>query len=986
MEFSVLGPLCVTEGGEEIVIRKGISRRLLLALLLQLRDVVSSSALMDLLWGEDLPQNPANALQIQISYLRRTLAAGSADGAQPIRTRAGGYAIDIDPDQLDLHRFEQMVAALPADAERTPPYAVGEMLDLVDGALNLWRGEAFADLGGEPFVAGTITRLEEMRWRCVETRLDLLLRLGRHGEVTETAADLIVAQPLRERLYEQLMLALYRSGRQADALATYDRAREKLLDELGLDPGPDLQKLQVAVLTQDAELDLVPFEAPGPTEPAHVRLPAPEVLSNVPLPATDLIGREAELARIAEMTGRHRMVTLTGPGGAGKTRLAVELARVAPDCSVWFVDLGDVELPDLVAQTVAVAVGAKVGPGRDPADSVAAMLSTECGLLVLDTCEHVVGAAARVASAVLRRAPDVRVLATSRRALGIGGEIAWPVPPLGIAPPDATDPTVIAAAGSVQLFCARAQAVRPDFALTSDNAGDVAAICASLDGLPLAIELAAARTDVFEPATIRTRLRDLFDLLTDGAADASARQQTLRGTIEWSVGLLTDAQRAYFARLSVFAGGFDLTAVCAIASDQESSAHGDNALDLLAGLVRNSMVVRDGPDRYRLLDTLRAYAAELLADLDADDARRRHALHYTGVAEALELAIRGINQGDALARLRAEVPNFRAAAEWSFAVGDLDIATRLSGALAWFWTLDGHLDIADHYLRQAVEFTDAPSAARARVLWGYSLLVASLGDLDEALAAGRLSTELAREAGDDAAIGAGLNAVAVAQWALGDIAGSIISHDEAIERFVAADDIWGESVCRTLRARTALDTFADDADGLLAAAVDAAERSGDAHVIALALGLVAQRCERDGDLTTALTRAEESLRLHDSIGYLEGAISSLHLLARLETKLDHHDAAAGHLCRALRLARKVQHAAALCEALEGLAILAHRVGDHDRAAVILAAVGEERAARKLAVRPDDADALDAVRDVEVGIGARRASIDEIVDEILADEG
>ena len=981
-----MGPLRVTEGDDEIVIRKGISRRLLLALLLQSRDVVSSSALMELLWGEDLPQNPANALQIQISYLRRTLAAGSIGGAQPIQTRAGGYAIDVAPEQLDLHRFEQLVAALPAGIVASDPSEITGMLDGADEALRLWRGEALADVAGEPFVAGTITRLEEMRWRCVETRLDLLLLLGRHREVTEAASDLLVAEPLRERLYEQLMLALYRSGRQADALATYDRAREHLLDELGLDPGPELQKLQVAVLAQDPALDLVPLERPDPApESADRPSPPPSLLTNVPLPATELIGRGSELARIGEMTERHRMVTLTGPGGAGKTRLAVELARVGPCCTVWFVDLGAIEMPDLVAQTVAVAIGAKIGPGQDPAESIAAMLSTECGMLVLDTCEHVLGAAGHVASAVLRRTAEVKVLATSRRALGIGGEVAWPVPPLGIAPPDATDPEEIAAAASVQLFCARARAVRPDFTLTADNAADVAAICAALDGLPLAIELAAARVDVFEPATIRSRLRDRFELLIDGAVDASARQQTLRGTIEWSIDLLSGAQRASFARLGVFAGGFDLDAACAIGSDRDDRARDDEVLDLLAGLVRHSVVVRDGPDRFRLLDTLRVYAGDLLAELDADETRRRHALHYTGVAEALELAIRGINQGEALSRLRAEIANFRAAAEWSVVVGDLDIATRLSGALAWFWTLDGHLDIANHHLRQAVEFTDAPPAARAKVLWGYSLLVASLGDLDEALDAGRRSTDLARESGDDAAIGAGLNAVAVAQWALGDTSGSIASHDEAIDRFVAVNDIWGESVCRTLRARTAMDIDAPDAEDLLAVAVDTAERSRDAHVIALALGLVAQRQERAGDLTVALANAQGSLRLHDSIGYLEGAISALHLLARLETKLNDMDAACAHLCRALRLGRKMQHAAAICEALEGLAILAHRENDHERAARILAATEGERISRKLSVRPDDAESIEAVRADVGGVDfGRRATIEELVDVILAD--
>ena len=327
----------------------------------------------------------------------------------------------------------------------------------------------------------------------------------------------------------------------------------------------------------------------------------------------------------------------------------------------------------------------------------------------------------------------------------------------------------------------------------------------------------------------------------------------------------------------------------------------------------------------------------------------------------------------------------RAAAEWSVVVGDLAIATRLSGALAWFWTLDGHLDIANHHLRQAVEFTDAHPAARAKVLWGFSLLVASLGDLDEALEAGRLSTTLAREADDDAAIGAGLNAVAVAQWALGDVEGSIRSHDEAIERFVTAPDIWGESVCRTLRARTALDIAAPDAEALLATAVEAAERSRDAHVMALALSLVAQRHERDGDLRAALTDAAESLRLHDSIGYSEGAISALHLLARVETKVGDGAAACTHLCRALRLGWKMQHAAAICEALEGLAVLAQQDGEPERAAELLTLVDEERRARKLTIRPDDAEAVAAVRAAVADvIVRRRVTLGDLVAEILAE--
>ena len=263
------------------------------------------------------------------------------------------------------------------------------------------------------------------------------------------------------------------------------------------------------------------------------------------------------------------------------------------------------------------------------------------------------------------------------------------------------------------------------------------------------------------------------------------------------------------------------------------------------------MVAVDGGDRFRLLDTLRAYAAELLADLDADDTRRRHARHYTQVAERSESLVRGVEQGEALARLRAEVPNFRAALEWSLSIGDLDIATRLAGSLAWFWVLDGRLDVADRHLRRAIAIDSVPAETRAKVLWGYSLLVAGLGHLDEALETGEASTALARQSGDGAAIGCGLNATAVAHWALGDLDAAVAAHDEAIERFVAVGDLWGESICRVLHARTALDRGDADSEDHLRAGLAVARRCGDAHVIGIALGLLAHLQANHGEPDTA---------------------------------------------------------------------------------------------------------------------------------------
>ncbi|HVM52254.1 MAG TPA: BTAD domain-containing putative transcriptional regulator [Acidimicrobiales bacterium] len=952
MEFGVLGPLQVRAEGDEVEIRAGLSRTLLVALVLRAPDPVSADALIDLLWREDLPRNPANALQIQVSYLRKVLSAATL-GSQPIVTRPGGYALDVEHDAVDYRRFERLVTGVPAPDSAQSAAQAEAALRRLDEALSLWRGEALADVAGEAFALAAATRLEEMRWSAHELRNDLLLALGRHRDVVGEVGSLAADQPLRERFHEQLMIALYRCGRQADALRAYEAARSALVEQLGLDPGPGLQQLEQRVLAQDPALDWLPLDPPVDDGPD----PAGSLdwrRSSVPAPTTTLIGRESELARIRDLMARGRLVTLTGPGGAGKTRLAIELAteqsRAGP---VWYVDLGAIDLPELVAPTIAAAVGATTGPADDPIDVVASAFAAESGLLVLDTCEHVLAGAARVTSMVLRRAPGLRVLATSRRSLGVAGEVAWPVPPLAVALPEGQLVEEIATSPAVRLFAERAQAVQPDFELTGQNAGDVAAICLALDGLPLAIELAAARTDVLTPAAILGRLQNRFDLLVEGAADAAVRQQTLRGAIDWSVELLSEEQRRFFARLGVFAGGFDLPA-----AEHVAGAGTGDALELLTGLLRHSMVVRDGPERFRLLDTLRAYAEDLLAELDADETRRRHAEHFVAMAEHSEATIRNTAQRDALALLRAESPNLLAALEWSETVGDLEVAVRLAGALSWFWALDGRLDAADRHLRRAIAIDTVPAALRSKVLWGYSLLVSALGDLDEGLRAGHLSVELAREAGDDVAIGAGLNALAVAQWALGDMDAAAVSHDEAIERFGAAHDIWGEAICRVLRARTALDVGEADGEERLRAGLEAARRCGDAHVIGIALGLLAQLHGRRGALSEGIQAATESLALQESIGYAEGTVSALHLLARLRFDADEDECARELVLRGLRLAWKMQHAAAICEALEDLAQIEHRQDAPARALELLATARAERRRRGLPLRVGDRPAVD----------------------------
>ncbi len=405
VRLDVLGPLEVTVDGESVDIRRGIPRAIVVALVVRAREVVSVGTLAELVWADDQPMNPVNALQLQVSYVRKRLGGGSA--GQPVATRPGGYVLMVDDDDIDARRFERVVRDA-AQLASTDPLASADMFET---ALGWWRGAAFADVLGEPFVLGEATRLEEMRLTALEERNDVLLTLGRHAELVGELTGLVNEHPLRERFQAQLVLALYRSGRQADALRAFARARGTLVDELGIDPGPELRRLEQQILTQDPELD---WRSPATEHPVDVSLsnvsshattavPA-RAAAQLPMPVTALVGRQVETAKVRQLLDRSRVVTLTGPGGGGKSRLALEVAHDVlndvggqtdrPVSDVWYVDLGPVDDSEQVAATVAGSLGIPTVPGEDAAVAVAASLAPRRGLLVLDTCEHVVAGAA----------------------------------------------------------------------------------------------------------------------------------------------------------------------------------------------------------------------------------------------------------------------------------------------------------------------------------------------------------------------------------------------------------------------------------------------------------------------------------------------------------------------------------------------------------------------------------------------------------------
>jgi predicted ATPase/DNA-binding SARP family transcriptional activator len=719
----VLGPLEVRVGfGEPVEVAGPRLRALLLRLALDPDRVVLTGQLVDAVWDEDPPAGAANALQSLVSRLRRLLP-------DVVETHPAGYRLALEPDAVDAVRFQALAAAGRDELGRDPRQAGRTLRE----ALALWRGPALADAAGAQFAAAAVARLEELRLGALEDRIDADLAGGGHDTVLAELDELVTANPLRERLCGQLMRALAAAGRQADALAAYQRLRERLAEELGIDPSAELQAVHVGVLRGE------PGQAPA----------APR--TNLRAQITSFVGRADDLARIAAALAGARLVTLTGHGGAGKTRLAGEAAarllERMPD-GVWMVELGSVADPSDLPQAVLAPLGARelgLLPARGatalpPLERLVEAVGDKRLLLVMDNCEHLVGAAAALVDHLLGRCPRLRVLATSREPLGITGEVLHPVGPLPM-PDEDVPPDQAVRYPAVRLFADRAAAARPGFAVDAATVGPVLRICRALDGMPLAIELAAARVRALSPAQVAARLDDRFRLLADGGPPVLPRHRTLRAVIDWSWELLGDAERVLLRRLSVFAGGATLTAaerVCA-APDLEGLA-ADEVLYLLAALVDKSLVVAGdteatGEPRYRLLETVRAYAAERRQQAGEDQAlRRAHTGHFLELAERAEPELRRADQLTWLARLSAERDNLHAALRAAADGRDAALTLRLVAALAWYWFLRSARAEAGEWLGKALALPgEAPPALRAQAL-AFRAMFAISGGLDFARA------------------------------------------------------------------------------------------------------------------------------------------------------------------------------------------------------------------------------------------------------------
>ena len=884
LEFRVLGAFEVASDGRVLEIGSPKQRALLAMLALHLNRVVPLDMLVEELWGERLPASASASVQSLVFRLRRSLSEVCRDGGACLRSREPGYVLEADPAQVDAYRFEGLLARGQDALAQGDAEAAAEALR---EALDLWRGPALADLSDRHFARLEASRLDEARLAATEELVEAELALGRPAQALVRLEPLVVEHPLRERAWGQLMVALYRLGRQADALRAYQRVRRILGDELGLEPTPWLRRLEEQILAQDPELEgpqarepmaakrneqrAVEVSRPGDTvvflftdieastrrwegdqkamaedlarhdelmqgavqggggrvfahtgdglcaafptastalaaavgaqrvllreswnspvplkvrmaihagaaEPrgdnyvgptlnrtarllslgfggqvlcsqaaadlarddvppdvslldlgehdladlsrpervfqaAHPELPStfPPLRSpgrrrhNLPATLTSFVGRAHELDEIRGLLAESRLVTLTGMGGSGKTRLALEVAAGALDTfpdGVWVVELGALPDPALVPSTAATALGV-VTTGLSPTtdavtERLCEYLQLRQVLLVLDNCEHLVEAVAHLAHALLAACPGVTILATSREILGMAGEVAWRVPTLSLPAAGTTDPEDLAASDAVALFCERARAAQPGFGLSPANADAVAQICRRLDGVALALELAAARIRILGAHDLARRLDQRFRLLTGGARTAVPRHQTLQATMDWSYDLLPAAEQAALRRLAVFPASFDLDAAEAVVQggDDQAPAEGD-VLDLLSRLVDKSLVAVESQGvevRFRLLETVREYAAgKLAAAGETATARRQHRDFFLSLASTHEdpaEPTRTWSSGDWIRRADADHDSFRAALEWSLTQGDDEAAVRLAAALwrYWWWT------------------------------------------------------------------------------------------------------------------------------------------------------------------------------------------------------------------------------------------------------------------------------------------------------------
>jgi predicted ATPase/DNA-binding SARP family transcriptional activator len=778
LEIRVLGPFEVLFGGRPANV-SGSKRPCLLALLgLRRGRVVGVDELIGALWGKELPAAPRNALQHHVARLRAAL------GQESIAASPDGYA--LTGATVDALRFEELLGEARGALREGDARAAADSVAL---ALGLWRGPALHGLTNTAWFSAEARRLEALRVDALEEQFETALALGDHCEIVSPLRATLEESPFRERLWGQLMLALYRSGRQADALETFQEARRVLSEQLGLEPVPELRRLQEAILAHD------PAIAPVPV--------APRRRGNLPAPSTSFVDREEERAQVLELLREHRLVTLTGPPGVGKSRLALEALRSLESeirDGGWLVELARAGGAADVARLVAHAVDAR---GADPLARVIARLRDAEAILLFDACEHVIEETARAASAVLAGCPGARVLATSREVLHLAGEVRVIVAPLALPDPESADG---AGSAAVQLFAARARAARPGFELTPEAAPVAAEIARRVDGLPLAIELAAARMNVLGLAELRSLVERRLPLLRDRAPSDAARA-ALGTLVEWSYDLLHADEKTLLHQLAVHRGGACLPSLIAV-----GASHGldeTTVTYLLGALVDKSIVSVSFPAgyaRYDLLDTVRDYARERLAESGGlAAARKAHAEYFATLADRARTELRGRDWQAWTRRLELENDNLWAALTYARDAPDPAIAIRLAAPLGWYFSLAERVSEGRHFLEVALAAAsdDAPVELRIELLAFLCFLATEELDLDAAIEAGERGLALAATAPAPSESALVRVTLSLAFAHSGDHERAAALADEARVGYNAAGDGWGAAVSTLVRAGVA---------------------------------------------------------------------------------------------------------------------------------------------------------------------------------------
>jgi predicted ATPase len=893
-------------------------RALLIALALEPGHAVQKATLVDWIWGERPPADAANALQQLVSRLRKALPDGVVEG------QTDGYRLTVEPDAVDAVRFERLIGQSRTDEDLRQSKLLRE-------ALELWRGAAMQDVGlqDSPAFDAAVTRLNGLRLAAMEDRFEAEIRLGHGAGLVTELTDLVTAHPLRERLAGALMRALVAAGRDSEALLAYQRTREALADALGVDPSPELSALHVALLRGEL----------GPRKETRK--------TNLRAELTSFVGKDADVAAVRELIAGHRLTTLIGPGGSGKTRLATETARMLlgdlPD-GAWLVELAAIGADGDVAQSALDGLGLRdallgEAPNAEPADRLIAAIRERDALLILDNCEHVIESAAAFAHRVLGECQRLRILATSREPLGITGEALWRVVPLAL-PAEGADPAEIESSPAVRLLRDRASAVREDLTIDARTSTAMARVSRALDGMPLAIELAAARLRTMSLEQLANRLDDRFRLLTGGSRTSLPRHRTLRAVIDWSWELLTEAERVVLSRLSVFSGGASLEAA-------ESVCAGDaeDVLGLLTALTEKSLLLTEGDraPRYRMLGTIKEYAAGRLAEAgETDFARRAHLAYFTELAETAEPHLRRAEQLEWLAALEAEHDNIGSAVRGAIAAGEAHGAMRLAAGAGWYWWLGGHKAEGNELITAATTIPGEVDDEIRALAYAFVVLFLSSGRRDE-----RQAAEWIHEAYRLSQRGQHGNPLLALVAPLERMLEAPDAFLPAWESLLVNEDPWVRALARLQlgKMRVVLGQGGRDADAYLEGALAEFRATGERWGISFALTELADRITVRGEFADACELYEQAIAVVTEVGAIEDVIRLRSQQAQLYWLLGDADSSAAAIAEAQRCAERVTWPDALAELALAKAELARWNGDADQArrqlGVVTTMLGDE---------------------------------------------